>query len=61
MPGGDYNFAPDAGPAIAEDAPQMQATRKGKDPRVEMEEMLRAASRDGAQVLIAAPATSSPT
>ncbi len=51
VPGSVYNFAPDAGPMIREDAPQVPATRKGKI-RVEMEEMLRAATRDGARVLI---------
>jgi len=51
IPGNVYNFAPDAGPAIAEDAPQVPATRKGAI-RVEMERRLRQASRDGVRVLI---------
>jgi nucleoside-diphosphate-sugar epimerase len=50
-PGSVYNFAPDAGPAIAEDAPQAPVTRKGAI-RVEMEQMLRQASRQGAKVLV---------
>jgi len=52
IPGNVYNFAPDAGPAIGEDAPQAPVTRKGKI-RVEMERRLREASeRDGVRVLI---------
>ena len=51
VPGNVYNYAPDAGPAIGEAAPQAPVTRKGKI-RVEMEELLRAASADGAKVLI---------
>jgi len=51
IPGNVYNFAPDAGPAIREDAPQVPATRKGAI-RVEMERRLRAASEDGVKVLI---------
>ncbi|HEY3694337.1 NAD-dependent epimerase/dehydratase family protein [Phenylobacterium sp.] len=52
IPGNVYNYAPDAGPAIAEDAPQAPATRKGAL-RVEMERRLRAASdHDGVKVLI---------
>src|ERR1700733_14591479 len=39
IPGNVYNFAPDAGPAIGEDAPQVPVTRKGKI-RVEMERRL---------------------
>jgi len=50
-PGSVYNFAPGAGPLIAEDAPQAPVTRKGKI-RVEMEQMLRQASREGAKVLV---------
>src|SRR5579871_4900984 len=30
VPGSVYNFTPDAGPAIGEDAPQQPVTRKGK-------------------------------
>src|SRR5262249_40821471 len=45
-------FAPDAGPAIAEDAPQRPATRKGAI-RVELERRLRTASdADGLKVLV---------
>ncbi|HEY2481551.1 MAG TPA: NAD-dependent epimerase/dehydratase family protein [Caulobacteraceae bacterium] len=51
LPGNVYNYAPDAGPLISEDAPQAPVTRKGKV-RVEMEAMLRAATSDGAKVLI---------
>jgi nucleoside-diphosphate-sugar epimerase len=51
IPGNVYNFAPDAGPAIAEDAPQLPATRKGAI-RAEVERRLRAASEDGLKVLI---------
>ncbi len=51
FPGNVYNFAPDSGVAIAEDAPQAPVTRKGKI-RVEMEEMLRAATLQGARVLV---------
>jgi nucleoside-diphosphate-sugar epimerase len=55
FPGNVYNFAPDSGAAIAEDAPQAPVTRKGKI-RVEMENELRAAtlpdSVGGARVLI---------
>jgi nucleoside-diphosphate-sugar epimerase len=51
LPGNVYNYAPDAGPRIAEDHEQKPATRKGKV-RVEMEEMLRVAANEGARVLI---------
>lgn len=51
FPGNVYNFAPDSGAHIAEDAPQAPVTRKGKI-RVEMETMLRIASVEGAKVLI---------
>jgi nucleoside-diphosphate-sugar epimerase len=51
LPGNVYNFAPDAGPRIGEDAPQAPVTRKGAI-RVEMETMLRIASVEGARVLI---------
>jgi nucleoside-diphosphate-sugar epimerase len=50
-PGNVYNYAPDAGPLIGEDAPQAPVTRKGKV-RVEMEDMLCAATSEGAKVLI---------
>jgi nucleoside-diphosphate-sugar epimerase len=51
VPASVYNFAPDAGPAITEDAPQAPATRKGAI-RVELERRLRAASDDGVRVLV---------
>ncbi len=51
IPGNVYNYAPDAGPAIGEDAPQRPATRKGAI-RVEMERRLKAASETGVKVLI---------
>ncbi len=52
IPGNVYNYAPDAGPMIGEDAPQVPVTRKGAI-RVEMERRLREASeRDGVKVLI---------
>jgi nucleoside-diphosphate-sugar epimerase len=51
LPGNVYNFAPDAGANIAEDAPQAPQTRKGAI-RVEMERRLRIASVGGAKVLI---------
>ncbi|HEY3889130.1 MAG TPA: NAD-dependent epimerase/dehydratase family protein [Caulobacteraceae bacterium] len=51
FPGNVYNFAPDSGAHVAEDAPQAPVTRKGKI-RVEMETMLRIASARGAKVLV---------
>ncbi len=51
LPGNVYNFAPDSGGAIGEDAPQRPLTRKGKI-RVEMEEMLRDATHEGAHALV---------
>jgi len=51
LPGAIYNYAPDAGVHIAEDAPQAPVTRKGQV-RVEMEEMLRAATKEGARALV---------
>jgi nucleoside-diphosphate-sugar epimerase len=51
LPGTVYNYAPDAGPRIAESAPQVPLTRKGRV-RVEMEEMLDDAARRGARVLV---------
>ena len=51
LPGNVYNYAPDAGPRIAEDAPEAPVTRKGKV-RVEMEAMLRAATGRGARALV---------
>jgi nucleoside-diphosphate-sugar epimerase len=51
LPASVYNYAPDAGSAIAEDAPQQPATRKGAL-RVEMEEMLRAASAESVRAIV---------
>lgn len=51
IPGNVYNYAPDAGPMIAEDAPQAPVTRKGAI-RVELEEALRAAAGDGVRSLV---------
>ena len=51
LPGNVYNYAPDAGPRIAESAPQAPATRKGQV-RVEMEVMLHAATTRGARALV---------
>ena len=52
IPGNVYNFAPDSGPAIGEDAPQRPVTRKGAL-RVELERRLRAASdAHGLKVLV---------
>lgn len=51
LPGTVYNYGPDAFPLIDEDSPQHPVTRKGKI-RVEMENRLRAATSNGARVLI---------
>jgi nucleoside-diphosphate-sugar epimerase len=51
LPGNVYNYAPDAGPRIAETAPQAPATRKGQV-RVEMEAMLADAAREGVRSLV---------
>jgi nucleoside-diphosphate-sugar epimerase len=51
FPGTVYNYGPDAGSVVAEDAPENPVTRKGKL-RVAMERRLEAASRDGVQVII---------
>jgi nucleoside-diphosphate-sugar epimerase len=51
FPGTVYNFGPDAGSLIDERSPQHPLTRKGAI-RVEMEQRLEAASRDGVQVII---------
>jgi nucleoside-diphosphate-sugar epimerase len=51
LPGTVYNFAPDAGPRIAEDAPQRPVTRKGAI-RAAMERRLREAADRGVKVLI---------
>lgn len=51
FPGNVYNYGPDAGPVLTEDAPQHPLTRKGRI-RVEMEAMLEAASYDGVRSII---------
>jgi len=51
FPGTVYNFGPDAFPNLTENSPQNPLTRKGKI-RVEMEERLKAASRDAVRTLI---------
>jgi nucleoside-diphosphate-sugar epimerase len=51
VPASVYNFAPDAGAAIGEEARQTPVTRKGAI-RVELERRLRAASDDGVRVLV---------
>lgn len=51
FPGTVYNFGPDAGPFVVENAPQNPRTRKGRI-RVEMENRLREAAQEGTQVLI---------
>lgn len=51
LPGTVYNFGPDAFPVLHEDSPQHPVTRKGAI-RVELEQRLLKASRDGARVLV---------
>jgi len=51
LPGTVYNYGPDALPELAEDAPQNPATRKGAI-RAELERRLRAATQQGARVII---------
>jgi nucleoside-diphosphate-sugar epimerase len=51
FPGNIYNFGPDAWPVVREDSPQHPCSRKGEI-RVEMEDMLRAATGDGVRALI---------
>ncbi|WP_420137778.1 sugar nucleotide-binding protein, partial [Sphingomonas sp.] len=51
FPGTVYNFGPDAGATVGEDAAQNPITRKGKI-RVEMERRLQEASQSGARSLI---------
>ena len=51
LPGTVYNFGPDAFPLLREDSPQRPVTRKGAI-RVEMEARLRAASEQGARVIV---------
>lgn len=51
LPGTVYNFGPDAFPVLHEDSPQHPQTRKGAI-RVQLEQRLQQASRQGARVLI---------
>jgi len=51
LPGTVYNYGPDALPELAEDAPQNPETRKGAI-RAELERRLRAATQQGARVII---------
>jgi nucleoside-diphosphate-sugar epimerase len=51
LPGTVYNYGPDAGVAVDEDAPQNPVTRKGAI-RAEMERRLQHASRAGAKALV---------
>ncbi len=51
LPGTVYNYGPDAGDAVDEDAPQNPVTRKGAI-RVEMERRLERAAGTGATALI---------
>lgn len=51
LPGTVYNFGPDAFPVLHEDSPQHPQTRKGAI-RVQLEQRLQDASRQGARVLI---------
>ncbi len=51
FPGTVYNYGPDAMPLIAETAPQRPLTKKGRI-RVQMEENLAAAARDGVGIII---------
>ncbi|PSL95090.1 NAD-dependent epimerase/dehydratase family protein [Pseudomonas sp. R9.37] len=51
LPGTVYNFGPDAFPVLHEDSPQHPQTRKGAI-RVQLEQHLEQASRQGARVLI---------
>jgi nucleoside-diphosphate-sugar epimerase len=51
LPGTVYNYGPDAFPTLTEESPQHPLTRKGAI-RVELERRLRAASSDGARVII---------
>jgi nucleoside-diphosphate-sugar epimerase len=51
LPGTIYNFGADAFPVLHEDSPQHPSSRKGAI-RVEMENRLKAAARDGAPALI---------
>ncbi len=51
FPGNVYNFGPDAGSIVNENAPQHPVTRKGAV-RVEMEQLLKTAAKDGVRSLV---------
>ena len=51
LPGTVYNFGPSAFPMLREDSPQEPLTRKGAI-RVQMEQHLQAASRQGCKVIV---------
>lgn len=51
FPGNVYNFGPETFPEISEEAPMKPRSKKGQV-RVEMEEMLKRATTQGAKVLI---------
>jgi nucleoside-diphosphate-sugar epimerase len=51
LPGTIYNYGPDTFPVLNEESPQHPVTRKGAI-RVQMEQRLLAASKNGARVLI---------
>ena len=51
LPGTVYNFGPSAFPMLREDSPQEPLTRKGAI-RVQMEQRLQAASRQGCKVIV---------
>lgn len=51
FPGNVYNYAPDSGAGIGEDAPQQPVTRKGRL-RVRMEAMLRDAAAEGVRTIV---------
>jgi nucleoside-diphosphate-sugar epimerase len=51
FPGTVYNYGPDAFPTVRENSPQNPRTRKGSI-RVEMEDMLRDAGRDGVRTIV---------
>lgn len=51
FPANVYNYAPDIGHNVSEDAPQQAVTEKGRV-RVEMEDRLRQASAEGVRVIL---------
>lgn len=51
LPGTIYNYGPDAFPVLREDSPQNATTHKGKI-RIDLENKLEAAARDGVRSLI---------